>query len=321
MTARRFPASPPAPRGVGPRARRGIISQEERAISTTGTGGTTIRTLRRIEDALERSLEVAELPERIVSLVPSVTELLFDLGAGDRVVGVSRYCVEPAGALDGLARVGGQKDPDLDAICALAPDLVLAVKEENLRRDVAALEARRVPVYVADVRSVEDALALVGEVADLVGAGAANAARLLDSMSRGVARARELAARHPPVRTFCAVWRDPWITVGPDTYAWDVLRLCGALPVPAAGRGDRRYPKVHLDEVRAAAPRLALLPDEPYPFTAEEAAELSVWVPAERVDGKLLGWYGRRTGGIVELAERIDAAAARATPAPRHIEE
>jgi ABC-type Fe3+-hydroxamate transport system substrate-binding protein len=265
--------------------------------------------MRLIEDALERRLEIPERPSRIVSLVPSVTELVHDLGAGGRVVGVSRYCTEPAGRLDGAARVGGQKDPDLDAVCALAPDLVLAVKEENLRRDVEALEARGVAVYVADVRTVEDGLALVGEVADLVGAEASAADAVSRAARAGIDEARAIAASHAPVPIFCPIWRDPWLTVGADTYIYDVLRLCGARPVPPGSRGDRRYPKVTLDEVRAAGPVLALLPDEPYAFGAADVAELASFVRAEAVDGKLLGWYGRRIAGIVELAKRIDAAA------------
>ena len=276
--------------------------------------------MRRVQDALERSLEVPERPARIVSLVPSVTELLFDLGAGDRVVGVSRYCTEPANGLGERARVGGQKDPELEAIAALAPDLVLAVKEENLRGDVEAMEARGLQVYVADVRCVEDALALVGELSDLVGAEAALADAVGGAVRAGVARARELAGSHAPVPTFCPVWRDPWISVGPDTYAWDVLRLCGATPVIAGARGDRRYPKVRLEEIRAARPWLALLPDEPYAFGEADVAELGAWVQAVPVDGKLIGWYGRRTGSIVELAVRI-AAAARPSGTRRDVDE
>lgn len=264
---------------------------------------------RLVEDALERTLRVPERPARIVSLVPSVTELLFDLGVGPRVVGVSRYCCEPAGALDGLARVGGQKDPDLAAIRALAPDVVIAVKEENLRRDVEALEAAGVPVYVAEVQTVEDALALPGELGDLVGAEPSQVEAVRAVAAAGVAEARRLSTGHPPIDVFCPVWRDPWIAVGDDTYAGDVLRLCGGRPVAPGGRGDRRYPKVSLQAVQAAAPTLALLPDEPYPFSQEDEDELRLWVRAERVDGKLLGWYGRRTGGIIELAKRIDVAA------------
>jgi ABC-type Fe3+-hydroxamate transport system substrate-binding protein len=261
------------------------------------------RGVRLVEDALERHIEVPDTPRRIVSLVPSLTELLFAVGAGERVVGVSRYCSEPAGRLDAMARVGGQKDPDREAIAALAPDLVLAVKEENLARDVAALADRGLQVYVADVHTVEDALALIGEVGDLVDGEPQLVEELRAAAAAGVAEARRLAPVEP-VPVFCPIWRDPWITISPDTYMFDVLRSCGGRAVPA-GRPDQRYPKVKLDAVRAARPRCILLPDEPYRFGPADAAELAAIAPAHLVDGKLLGWYGVRTAGIAAVARLL----------------
>lgn len=268
---------------------------------------------RLIEDALDRPLELRERPARIVSLVPSVTELIFDLGAGDRVVGVTRYCTEPAGALAGVRRIGGTKDPDLAAIIALEPELVLAVKEENLARDVAALEAAGVPVYVADVRSVEDALGFIGEVADLVDgeAGAADAIRA--RVRSGIDEARRIAAGRS-VRVFCPVWRDPYISISSDTFLWDVLVTCGAEPLLAGRPSDHhghRYPKVTLDQVRSARPDAILLPDEPWAFTERDAAELSAIAPAAVVDGRLLHWYGARTAGIARVAELLGRLAPR----------
>jgi ABC-type Fe3+-hydroxamate transport system substrate-binding protein len=258
--------------------------------------------VRSIQDALERDLEVPDTPARIVSLVPSLTELVFDLGAGERLVGASRYCTEPRGKLDGVARVGGQKDPDLEAIVALAPDLVLAVKEENLARDVAALAARGLAVYVADVRSVEEAAGLIGEIGELVDGEPARIDRLGAAVREGVARAR--AAAKSNISVFCPVWRDPWIALSSDTYMFDVLATVGARCV-LAGSPARRYPKVTLDAVRAARPHAILLPDEPYAFAARDAAVLSAIAPAAVVDGKLLAWYGARTAGIDRLAATL----------------
>ncbi len=265
--------------------------------------------MRSIEDALERTLEVPERPARIVSLVPSVTELLFDLGAGERVVGVSRYCSEPREALARLRRIGGQKDPDLAQVIALAPDLVVAVKEENLRRDVDRLAEAGIAVYVADVRTVEDAVAFIGELGDLVDAAPGRAVELRARVLQGVDEARRRAPS-PPVRVFAPVWRDPWIAISSDTYMYEVLTTAGALPV-LAGRPDRRYPKVTLDEVRAAAPEAILLPDEPYAFTDADAAELRAIAPAAVVDGKLLQWYGARTAGIAAIADLLHRLAHR----------
>ena len=259
--------------------------------------------MRAIEDALERTIDVPERPQRIVSLVPSVTELLFDLGAGEQLCGISNYCTEPRGVLDGLPRIGGQKNPEIDAILRLQPDLVLAVKEENLARDVAALEAHRIPVYVADVRTIEDALALIGEIGDLVDAPPGRQAELRSHVAEGVAEARRIAAV-PPRRLFVPVWRDPWITISADTYMHEVLHVCGGVPL-RLGRPEQRYPKVDLDEVLAARPDLILLPDEPYAFGPSDVAELSNIAPTTIVDGKLLGWYGRRTGEIAPLSHLL----------------
>jgi ABC-type Fe3+-hydroxamate transport system substrate-binding protein len=262
--------------------------------------------VRLIEDALERTIEVPETPRRIVSLVPSVTELVWDVGAGDRLVGVSRYCTEPAEGLAGVARVGGQKDPDVARIVALGADLVLAVKEENLARDVAALEAAGVAVYVADVRTVEEAVGLIGEIGDVVDGNVRKIQELQAEVRDGVrrARARERARERERARVFCPVWRDPWIAISADTYMHDVIHVCGGAPV-LAGDPSRRYPKVALAEIAAARPEVILLPDEPYAFAQRDVEELAAIAPAAVVDGKLLGWYGRRTGAIEKIAEVI----------------
>ena len=268
---------------------------------------------RPIADALGRPLEVARWP-RIVSLVPSLTELVFDLGAGDRLIGCTRYCTEPVDGLAGVARVGGQKDPDVDAILALAPDLVLAVEEENLERDVERLSAAGVPVYVANVRTVEDAVALIGEIGDAIDADPSRAQPLIEAVRAGVIAARRSPTAHSPT-VFCPVWRDPWITISQGTYAWDALVLVGARPLALATRQtkDRRYPKVELAAVIAARPDVVLLLDEPFPFAERDVAELKALLPATRVvrcDGKALLWYGHRTGELASLAQRLSPLAA-----------
>jgi ABC-type Fe3+-hydroxamate transport system substrate-binding protein len=240
-----------------------------------------------------------------------VTELLFDLGVGDRVVGVTRYCVEPAVEVAALPRIGGTKGVDLDAIEALRPDLILAVKEENIARDVLRLSERGLPVYVSDVCSVDDGVALIGEIADLVDAAPIDFDRVRGIALTGIAEARRIAGTDPPLRVYCPVWRDPWITISPDTYMFDLLRICGAEGIFVGRREAGRYPKVGLDEVRAQAPDLILLPDEPYAFTATDVAELAGLAPAVIVDGKRLGWYGRRLGEAPKVAEVVRAVRAR----------
>jgi ABC-type Fe3+-hydroxamate transport system substrate-binding protein len=237
-------------------------------------------------------------PERIVSLVPSLTEALFALGLGERVVGVTDWCVHPADRVAALPRLGGTKNPDLAAIRALAPDLVIANQEENRRRDVEKLEALGVHVWVTYPRTVAEGAALLAEVAEL-GAAPEARARVVAPVLAALAEA-EAARPEQGVPVFCPIWREPWMSVGADTYAHDLLALCGGRNV-FAGHGDRRYPRVTLDEIVAAAPEVVLLPDEPYAFGASDEAELRrLPLPAarsgriHRIDGTWVSWYGPR---------------------------
>jgi ABC-type Fe3+-hydroxamate transport system substrate-binding protein len=252
----------------------------------------------------------AREPGRIVSLVPSLTESLFALGLGDRVVGVTDWCVHPADAVAALPKVGGTKDADPEAIARLQPDLVIANHEENTRRVVDALDARGLDVWVTYPRTVREGALLLLEVAKL---GADETARR--EVALPVLAAVE-AAEHdrrrsgvPRPRVFCPIWRDPWMAPSRDTYMHDMIELCGGENVTAAlapdgrrrRRPDERYPKLDLDELVALAPDVVWLPDEPYAFTASDARELGgLEVPAARdgrihlIDGTWVSWYGPR---------------------------
>jgi ABC-type Fe3+-hydroxamate transport system substrate-binding protein len=237
-------------------------------------------------------------PRRIVSLVPSLTESLFALGLGARVVGVTEWCVHPAEGVAPLPKLGGTKSPDLAALRALAPDLVLANQEENRRRDVESLEAAGLRVWLTYPRTVAEGAALLAELAEL---GASDEARagVVAPVLAAVAEA-ERARPERGTAVFCPIWRNPWMAVGGDTYADDLLALCGGRNVFGA-RGGRRYPRVTVDEIVAAAPEVVLLPDEPYAFGAEDEAELRrLPLPAaktgriHRIDGTWVSWYGPR---------------------------
>jgi ABC-type Fe3+-hydroxamate transport system substrate-binding protein len=251
-----------------------------------------------VVDASGTTVTLARPAGRVVSLVPSLTELVCRLGRGDALVGITAYCREPADLLRGKTRIGGEKDPDLTAIRALAPDLVLANVEENLADHVATLRGWGIPVWVSFPRVVDDALALVRDAAALVGGGA-RAAAIVAEMEARLASVRAAAAARPPVRVFYAIWREPWMTVGGDTYVSDVLRVCGGANVFADGT---RYPTVTLEEVAARRPDVVLLPDEPYRFRRAHVAEIGrhVEMPAVRaghvrlVDGKPFTWHGPR---------------------------
>jgi len=257
----------------------------------------------------------ARAPQRLVCLVPSLTEALFTLGLGDRVVGVTDYCVHPAEALAGVTRVGGTKDPDCEAIVRLAPDLVIANREENTERSVRRLRAAGLEVWVTSPKTVREAVGLMEELAALAGeAGPTEeAGREVLRLRRALERAEASRPRRP-VPCFCPIWRDPWMTIGGDTYAHDLLRLCGAHN-PFAAIGGRRYPRVDRAAIEAAAPEVILLPDEPYRFGPRDVSELATWdLPAARsgrihlIDGTWVTWYGPRIEtALEEISRRISA--------------
>jgi ABC-type Fe3+-hydroxamate transport system substrate-binding protein len=265
-----------------------------------------------VVDALGRTVALAAPPRRVVSLVPSLTEYLFAIGAGDRLVGVTTFCAEPAAQVAPLPKVRGTKNPDRAHIADLRPDVVLASKEENRARDVAALEAAGIPVYVTDICSVAGALDQLGTLAHLLDAQA-GAAALLDEL-----RAALDAHTHRPVdaprwRVLAFIWRDPWMAVGGATYANDLLRICGADNL--ALRLSGRYPRAALETFLQLDPASILLPDEPYPFSETDLEAFAPFasvaaVQARRLvlcDGKLLTWYGPRTVAALRFFGQVAA--------------
>ncbi|MGS2615036.1 helical backbone metal receptor [Micromonospora sp. LZ34] len=218
---------------------------------------------------------------RVVSLVPSLTEAVARTLPG-LLVGATDWCTYPAG-LD-VSRVGGSKYPDLDRVLALRPDLVLLNVEENRRADADALAAAGVPVRITYPRTVDGALdelaALLGEL------GAPAEPDWLVAARRAWAELPAAVAR----RAVVPVWRKPWVVLGGDTFAGDVLSRLGVRNV-YADHADR-YPRPGLDELRAHAPDLVVLPDEPYRFTAGDGPEAFPGVPCALLSGRHLTWYG-----------------------------
>ena len=257
-------------------------------------------------DASGVELTLAVAPRRIVSLVPSITELLFALGVGEAVVGCTLYCTEPREAVASRPRVGGQKNPRLDLIRDLGADLVVANVEENLREHVDALRSWGIAVYVTYPRTVAEGIGLVRDLGAIVGAaerGVALASRLEDKLgARSAAR-----DGRPPVHVFCPIWRHPYMTINRDTYVHDMLKVCGGDNVFADAAV--RYPEIMLADVARAGPEVILLPDEPYRFRHVHIADFSPYpeMPAVRngrihlVDGRLLCWYGPRIGEALDV--------------------
>jgi ABC-type Fe3+-hydroxamate transport system substrate-binding protein len=270
----------------------------------------------RLIDDLGRTVALARAPERVVSLVPSDTHSVIALGAGERLVGRTRYCDGPG------ADVGGTKDVDVAAVLALAPELVIANQEENTRAALEAIAAERVPVLVSLPRRVDAGIAHLARLARALGVEAR------ELIKRGYA----LPPMSPPhARAFVPIWIDPLMTLNADTFGSDALARAGVAnvfgdrlrlyplaadlgktaPRDAAGR-DVRYPRVTMEEVRERDPDLVVLSDEPYAFGPAEEAMFREALPRARivyVSGKDLFWYGAWTiDALPRLTAQLTAA-------------
>jgi iron complex transport system substrate-binding protein len=245
-----------------------------------------------VNDLLGRTFDFATPPSRVVSLVPSLTETLFDLGAGDAVVGITDFCIFPESIE--RPRVGGTKNPHIDAIRALTPDLVYMNLEENIERHAKSIE-EFAPVFVTEPKTVDD-------VADLI--------TTLGAIHRHSERARELNAALANERgrvaefTFAVpIWKKPWMWCGGDTYVSNLVASAGGKNV----LGDReRYPSLAIEDVLALRPDIIFLPDEPFEFTPEDAAEIRGPRIIGPFPGHLFTWHGTRTIlGLRFLRERL----------------
>ncbi|NJL94475.1 MAG: ABC transporter substrate-binding protein [Anaerolineae bacterium] len=282
------------------------------------------------------------IPQRVVSLVPGMTETLFDLGLGGRVVAITNACTRPAEALQHVPRIGSPAAPDLAAILALAPDFALMSDELNRPEDRQALETAGVVVWETGPRSVQEALNLLWDTMDVF-EEAEYSARVREierayDYTEGAMRAQRL------VRVFVPFWQAPWITVNAQAFANDLLSICGGencfadrVGPPTLGEAPEaslaaelrfslagvRYAAVSLAEVEAARPEVVLLPDAPYPFTAVDAQTFyALDIPAAQnghiytLDGSLLTWYGTRLAYAMQALPPIFDAVRKATATP-----
>lgn len=244
---------------------------------------------------------------RIVSLCPSLTELVFDLGLGDDLVGRTKFCVHPVDRVDVVEKVGGTKNPKVARIVELAPDLVLLNEEENRVEDAEALRAAGLRCHTSMPMTVHETAAMVRSIGGAVGRADA-AEEIAADIERRAARVRKAAAARAPVSFAYLIWRDPIMAVSDDTFVSALLELARGKNV-FAGAGER-YPVVTPDQLAAADPAIVLLSSEPFPFRDEHRDELAdaSALPSERfrfVDGELLSWHGSRTPAGIDYAEEV----------------
>ncbi|RAU82653.1 cobalamin-binding protein [Pontibacter arcticus] len=234
-------------------------------------------------------LTLPYLPQRIISLVPSQTELLFELGLGDRIVGVTKFCIHPKKQTKQKVKIGGTKNFHFDKIEQLQPDLIIGNKEENYKEGIEALQAKY-KVWMSDIYTLKDAYEMMEQVGRLTGTSP-KAQQLIQSIKSGF---DTLQTANPPIRAAYFIWRDPYMAVGSHNIIDHLLARCG---FTNAFSDLQRYPEISPEQLAAANPKLILLSSEPYPFKEKHIAEFQEICPdalIKIVDGEMFSWYGSR---------------------------
>lgn len=243
---------------------------------------------REFTDQMQRTVSIDWPPRRIVSLVPSQTELLFDLGLGQAVAGVTDFCTEPPQLPAHCVRIGGTKRFLFERIAALSPGLIIGNREENYQEGIERLAAA-FPVWMSDIHTLPEALGMIRAVGEIA-ARAAPACALAHDIDVAFAA----LPAYEPLAAAYLIWKKPWMAAGTHTFIDDMLARAGLRNVFA---GRDRYPRFTLQELRAQAPAVVLLSSEPFPFTGEHVAELARALPQTRVlpvDAMPFSWYGSR---------------------------
>lgn len=225
---------------------------------------------------------------KIISLVPSLTELIADLDPNDQLAGRTRFCIHPEEKISGIPVIGGTKNPDIEKIRKIGPDLIIANKEENRKEDVEALSGFS-EVIVTEVGTVEDALLWIDRIGEKLDTQE-TARKLIGSVQDQIPDEDS----YDPIPAAYFIWKDPWMTVGNDTYIHDVMKKFGLKNVFGE---EKRYPETTLEELTHRNPELILLSSEPYPFKAKHIQELKAVMPdtsVQLVDGEWFSWYGSR---------------------------
>jgi len=239
-------------------------------------------------DQTGRAIELSGHPKRIISVVPSQTELLFYLGLDKEVVGITKFCIHPANKFKTTTKVGGTKTLSIKKIKALNPDIIIANKEENDKEKIEEL-SEFCPVWISDISTLNDAIDMIARVGVLVGKDA-TATLLVKSITKKF-RALKPSALKPKVAYF--IWRKPYMVAGKNTFIDDMLQKCGFINAFE----QERYPEVYAGNLVDAEPDLILLSSEPYPFKERHIDEFKALLPNARieiVDGEMFSWYGSR---------------------------
>lgn len=247
-------------------------------------------------------VDVLSVPKRIISIVPSQTELLFDLGLDEEVIGVTKFCTHPADKVKRKSKVGGTKSLNIAQIKKLNPDLIIGNKEENEKDQIEEL-AQNFPVWMSDISDLGDAVEMIRKVGQIVDREE-KAIQITSSITTSF---DNLNIKSSPLKVAYLIWRKPYIVAGKGTFINDVLKRCG---LKNAFEIDR-YPEVFPGQIVDANPDLVFLSSEPYPFTDRHLTEFQALVPdadIQLVDGELFSWYGSRLLQAPEYFKQLIAS-------------
>ncbi len=243
-------------------------------------------------DQLHREIYTEKIPNRIISIVPSITELLFDLGLREEVVGITKFCVHPKIWFRNKIRVGGTKKINLDLIKSLSTDLVIANKEENTQSDIDAL-LKFTTVYISDIKTIDDAFKMISDVGKITNKKIA-AEKLIVEIKAEYQKTEIRQNQLLTKKALYFIWREPYMIAGGDTFISDMMKYAG---FENAAMQLSRYPSVSIDEIEQLNPSILLLSSEPFPFKEKQLNEMFKLFPNKKiilVDGELFSWYGSR---------------------------
>jgi ABC-type Fe3+-hydroxamate transport system substrate-binding protein len=227
--------------------------------------------------------------EKIISLVPSQTELLFDLGLNEQVIGITKFCIHPNKWFTTKTRIGGTKNVNMEAVKALQPHLIIANKEENVKEQIEEL-AKEFNVWVTDVNTFDDAMQIIEDIGHLTST-TTKANHLTQKIKTAFKNIKQL---EKPINTCYLIWQNPYMTIGGDTFIHDMLQKCSFNNIFA---NQSRYPEISINQLQTANCQLLLLSSEPYPFKQKHIDELQQQLPNTKillVDGEMFSWYGSR---------------------------
>ncbi len=255
-----------------------------------------------VRDMIGNEVTIEFPPLRVISLVPSQTELLYDLGLNEEVVGITKFCVHPKEWFRSKKRVGGTKTLHLDIIRSLQPDLIIANKEENTKEQVEQL-GTEFPVWTSNINTLDDALVMITQVGEIVNRSE-QALALAKEIRNGFDNLASAAERK---RIAYFIWRNPWMSIGGDTFINDMIKRIGWVNVLS---DKQRYPEMNLEDLKDKDVDIVLLSSEPYPFKEVHIAEIKQVLPNVEVmlvDGEMFSWYGSRMKKAVDYFRLLTA--------------